>query len=310
MYGAISSKKTKGGDQSVEGEVLQTILTKSRNIEVKSVVKIILDYKKTTSLRKRVEEYASCLDPNGFLHPEYMMHTAETYRSSASPNVQNMFKHDEELVKFRSCIVPLPGCLFLEADQDALEFKTTGMVSGDPTLILQIKNKMDPHRRWASELYQKQQKDITDEERFNGKNGFVFASIYGALPESIAKIMNLPVEHVIAVQKLFWEEYHYLKEWQSRILTDYQKNGYVEAVTGFRRYGPLTNEQLFNTPIQGPAFHIVLAGIDEVNKKMKKEGFRSTIISETHDSVLNNTYYEEVEALMELQTATFCAKRF
>jgi uracil-DNA glycosylase family 4 len=310
MYGAISSKKTKGGDQSVEGEVLQNILAKSRNTEVKSVVKIILDYKKTTSLRKRVDEYAACLDPNGFLHPEYMMHTAETYRSSASPNVQNMFKHDEELVKFRSCIVPLSGCLFLEADQDALEFKTTGMVSGDPTLILQIKNKMDPHRRWASELYQKQQKDITDEERFNGKNGFVFASIYGALPESIAKIMNLPVEHVIAVQKLFWEEYHYLKEWQNRILTDYQKNGYVEAVTGFRRYGPLTNEQLFNTPIQGPAFHLVLAGIDEANKKMKKEGFRSTIISETHDSVLNNTYYEEVEALMELQTSTFCAKRF
>ena len=159
-------------------------------------------------------------------------------------------------------------------------------------------------------MYSKAEADVTDDERFAGKNNFVFASLYGSLPDPIAMNMKLPVEHVKAVQEQFWTEYHYIKEWQLKTMADYQKVGYVEAVSGFRRPGPLTVEKVFNTPIQGPAFHLLLDSLVRMDQFFIEEGFESFIYSEIHDSMEIDAVPEEIPLIVEVGNEIMTMKRF
>jgi len=157
------------------------------------------------------------------VHPCYNLNIADTYRSSANdPNIQNVFKHnvfkhDPELKRFRRCIVPSAGRIILEVDYSGLEVRVIAMASGDVELIRQICEGVDTHRRWASEIYQKPQEEISKDERFQGKNSFVFASFYGAVPDSIARnFPNVPDGHIAKVQEKFWSEFHGVKSWQEQ----------------------------------------------------------------------------------------------
>lgn len=311
-------------ETSVDAGVIQKINQYTRSRYVKEATDIILDYKKVISFMKKLKEYDGLVDTDGKLHPSYLLNVAETYRSStAGPNVQNMFKRDPELIKFRKIIIPTPGNILLEVDYDGLEVRTWCMVSGDRELERQLiefekfkllhpgePNPWDTHRRWGAKLFQKDYKEITKDERFEAKNSFVFAVIYGAVAASIAANMNMPVEHIEKVWDEFWEEYWEAKEWRDRIFANYEKNGYVSCITGFRRPGPLSDEQLFNTPVQGPAFHLVLDGLKRVNRTLRKEGFKSFPNSEIHDSITIDAFPDEVEDVIDLSTAILCSKRF
>jgi DNA polymerase-1 len=309
FYGIYEIKP--GKKVSVDAPTLERFYRVTRNREVKESIGIILEYKKKISLLKRVREYRGVTGPDGKIHPSYNLNIAETYRSSTDgPNVQNMFKRDPELIKFRKIIIPLGGNLFLEVDHDGMEVRTIAMVSGDRALTQQIKDGIDTHTLWATKLFQKPAQDIDSDERFESKNSFVFASFYGAEFKSIAGNMGLPEGLVEAVQKEFWELYAGVKEWQERVLAEYEKNQYVSCVTGFRRPGPLSDEQLYNTPIQGPAFHLVLDGLARVDKALVEDGFKTYIITETHDSLLFDVYPDEVEDVIELSSTILCSKRF
>lgn len=290
---------TKEGNYSLDAEVIEDILRKDKDPLVLSSAQLVKEYRKVVSFKKRVKEYRGCLKEDGYLHPCFTMNIAETFRSSTTdPNVQNMFKHDEELMKFRKIIIPRPNHIFLESDVNGIEVTTVAMVSGDRTLIRQLLAGVDVHRRWAARLYKKPESEITGLERFNAKNMFVFASLYGAVPASIAGAIGMNRDHIEAVQKLFWEEYAEVKEWQNRTLAEYQQYGFITCVTGFRRYAPLSIEQIYNTPVQGPAFHFVFDAVRRINEFLTRERFNTIIRSETHDSVLFDTHLDELETVM------------
>jgi DNA polymerase-1 len=324
IYEEKCYKKTAKGGKSVDATCLQKLNQLSRSREVKEATDIILDYKKTISFLKKLKEYEGVTGPDSRLHPSYTVNVAETYRSSTwDPNVQNMFKRDLELVKFRKIIVPSrPENYLLEVDVDGIEFRTWGMVSGAKELAHQISefdkfrvlnpgkpNPWDPHRRWAAKLFDKPFDLITKEERFESKNSFVFATIYGSQPKPIAANMGTEVEHIEAVWNAFWEEYWEAKEWREKILADYKKNNYVSAVTGFRRPGPLSKEQIYNTPVQGPAFHLILDSLKRINRVLDKE-FKTDLDSEIHDSNIFDAWPDEIEDVIELSTNIICSKRF
>ena len=88
-----------------------------KNEDVVTLLKSLHTYSKMESLAKAVNNYLGLLDPEGFIHSSFHLYVAETFRSSASdPNLQNVFKHDEDLSIFRRCIIPTEGRILLEVD--------------------------------------------------------------------------------------------------------------------------------------------------------------------------------------------------
>ena len=287
---------------------LPEIAAKVDNIEVKNLIAALLRFRKCGSFIKRAKNYWANMDSNNRVHPSYYILT-NTYRSSAEdPNIQNVFKHDEELVKFRRCIVASLGNLLLEVDYSGMEVRVIAMASGDEELIRQINAGMDPHTRWASEIFQKPESEVTKQERYEAKNGFVFKSFYGGAPENMRGYSELfgtvTKEHFIKVQKKFWSEYKGVRAWQQRMIRTYNDFGYTEACSGFRRPGPLNFNKIYNTPIQGPGFHMLLKSLIKLDfeNRLKVAGFKSMPLFEVHDSIAFDAVPQEIPELVKFVT--------
>ncbi|MHA1591480.1 MAG: DNA polymerase [Candidatus Heimdallarchaeaceae archaeon] len=311
IYRVPSVKKTKTGE-STDEETLKIISSKTNNENVKEFLKTLLRHRKISGFLAKIEEFRREMDSNDCVHPSYNLNIAESFRSSVNnPQVQNVYKRDEEFRKFRKVFIPSPGNIFLEVDYDGLEVKVIAMASKDPELTRQIVAGIDPHRKWASELYCKDPKDITDTERYNAKNKMVFPSFYGSVVNSIClSFPEINSKHVERTQNLFWEEYSGVKSWQNSVLDFYNKNGFIIGLSGFRRPGPLSDMQLYNTPIQGTAFHLLLDALEKIDNLMISKGMLSRIVSEVHDSLLIDTNPDEVEEVIELTERIMCLKRF
>jgi len=312
IYKVEKWKITSTGRGSTDAEALQIILEKTENSEVKKFISIIFEHRKIIKIIERAIEYQRLIDPEDYVHPIFNLNITRTYRSSADgPNIQNVFERDEEQRKFKRCIIPTPGNIWIIGDFKGLEVSVIGMVSKDPELIRQIIAKVDTHKKWAAKLFEKSEDEITKPIRYRGKNEFVFPSFYGAAEDSIARSFpEKSKEHIIEVCREFWKEFEGVKEWQNRTIADYKQKGYVEFVTGARRPGPLNINKLYNTPIQGPAFHLNLDALGRIDKEMLRRGMKSRIVTEVHDSIDIDAVPEEAEEIIALAGGIMTSKRF
>ena len=307
--------KTATGLLCTDKDAIPVILERVQDREAKHFLEKILRFRKCGSIVERADNYWKNLDSNNRVHPVYLL-LCDTYRSSSeNPNIQNVFKHDEELQIFRTCIVPSPGRILLEVDLGGIEVCVNAMASGDEELIRQIIDGVDTHRKWASLIYQKSESEITKEERYEAKNGFVFASFYGAVPETISfRFPTVSKDHIAKVQEQFWKEFAQVKKYQIEKIENYKNLGYVEALTGFRRYGPLTINKIYNTPIQGVGFHILLNSLINLDNPwdglLKSAGFRSEILFEVHDSLTWDAFPEEAFELVKFVTDIMTKKYY
>jgi len=299
---------TKTGRLCTDEDALPLIMDNVGNLEVKNLIKSLLRFRKCGSILKRAKNYWQNMDSENKVHPAFYLLT-DTFRSSAeSPSIQNVYKHDKELMGFRKIVIPSPGRILLEVDESGLEVRVVAMASGDEELIRQIINGIDTHRKWASEIFEKPGKEITYDERYEAKNGFVFKSFYGGTPDAMPRYSDLfskvSKKHFAYVQEKFWNEYKGVKRWQNRTIETYKKLGYIEAVSGFRRYGPLNINKIYNTPIQGPGFHLCLNSLIhldyDVNSLLAKNGFKSHPLFEVHDSITFDALASEAEDLVKL----------
>jgi DNA polymerase-1 len=62
----------------------------------------------------------------------------------------------------------------------------------------------------------------------------------------------------------------------------------------------LTRNALSNYPIQGVAFHCLLWSLIQLNKIGKKEGWKTKIIGQIHDSIVFDLYPPEQERVIQM----------
>lgn len=317
---------TQGGKPSTDQKILPQILEETSDPEVKEFIDAILQYRKiegSNGILQRVKNFLNCADDKGFLHPEYTLHIAATYRSSAvDPNIQNIPKHDPDQQCIRKALVAEEGRVLLACDMSSLEVRIIAMESQDPVLIHQLENKIDFHRDWAEKLYAASKynwEDLSDSERkllrYNTKNGFVFASFYGSIPKSIAKYdafveAEIPLSHVERVQEEFWKTYARVKQWQNSMIEQYNQNGWIETLPGFRRPGILSLFQIYNNPTQGTGFVLFADGLRRINEELHRRNLKSYIVTEIHDSMIFQAVPEEIPTLIEISSEILESRRF
>jgi len=244
--------------------------------------------------------------PGGIIHPSFMLHTVETYRSSsAGPNFQNFPKRSEFGALIRRCIKPIePFDLLLEGDLTAAEWTVGAMLANDEVMLDEIRRGFDPHRYWASLLLEKDESEITKADRYVGKNGLVFPWRYGAWYKSIAKATGLPEARVDNVIKKMEQRYKRTAAFIQEQLEFYRRNLYVETPLGFRRHAPLSKNQVLNTTSQATSFHLLLAGIHKVNAELHRPGWESLFCGQIHDSAFFATRLNgEGSALLKMADA-------
>ena len=247
-----------------------------------------------------VDDYLEWKDPYGYVHPDFNLGFSASYRSSAdSPNIQNFPKRQEEGQELRKFIVPSSGNELFSVDYNGNEIRGMACYSKDKELIEWLWRGEDLHRYWAAQIYKKKEKDVTKQERYNGKNCFVFREFYGSYYKPIAFDLGMSESWIRDIEKEFWDLFWRVREWQESCIEEYNRKGFVEMFYGFRRYAPLSRNQLFNSSVQGSSFHLVLEAIVRIGRFLREKKFRSKMIAEIHDNILFDVVPgEEVELVV------------
>jgi DNA polymerase-1 len=295
---------TEGGGYPSDKDAVAFILKSVQDAKLKEFFEKMLSWRRyDTLLSTFIGGFERALQPDGLIHPSFLLNTVASYRSSSSnPNLQNLPKRAEEHSEFRKIVIPHVGSLITEADASGSEVVTIAMMSGDAVLIQQIKEKFDPHRYWATKLWEwDDPSKVTKNQRFLSKNKFVFPEFYGSYYKTCAADLELPERHVMRVEREFWQMYKGVKRWQELLVKAYDRTGYVELPLGFRRYAPLSKNQILNTPVQGTSFHMLLEAIRESDEEMVRRQMRSLIELEVHDSMVTDVVLEELDDVRKIQ---------
>lgn len=262
---------------------------------------------------------------DGLIHAQYSSMVAETGRLNAfDPNVQNWPKRKFRVV--RGIVVAGRGYWILAFDYGQIEFRVAAMASEDTNLVKACWTDFDVHMFWAERLVQihPQIKDYIAAEfavdwdekglktlRQEMKNGWVFPQIFGSSTKSCAANLHIPLNVADDLAAEFWDFIPGVKKWQDRILEKYVRTGYVETLTGSRRRGPLTKNQIINVPIQGTAAHIVTAGMTALSERADLEDdpdYQPNL--NVHDDLSTILRDSQVETKIPVIAEEMCRHRF
>ena len=113
--------------------------------------------------------------------------------------------------------------VLLEMDFSQLEVIGLAMQSMDPVLIEDIRSGMDMHRLRASELFSKEQEEVTDGERFIAKT-LAFQLQYGAGAASMSAKLGITKGIAQAFVDAYYGRYPRVKEWQEEVMDSIRRS--------------------------------------------------------------------------------------
>ena len=265
------------------------------------------------------------LSADGLIHCKYSSMTAVTGRLAADdPAVQNW--PVRKFKKIREAIAAERRMWMLAADYGQIEFRVMGMASEDRNLVKYCWTGYDVHGYWAGRMvdeYPEIKDQIVaefgidwDEKgaktlRQESKNGWVFPMFFGSSTKSCADRLQLPLDVAEKLAAEFWDEFPGMKRWQEKLLKGYERNLYVETLTGRRRSGPMTKNQIINAPIQGTAFDIVGGGMNAISElAMETDDIELQTSLQIHDDLSSFISDASLESKMLIIGTEMCRHRF
>jgi DNA polymerase I-like protein with 3'-5' exonuclease and polymerase domains len=146
------------------------------------------------------------------------------------------------------------------------------MFTKDKAFCKALWENYDVHMEWAERLsraYPERiggKKNFTDKKvmkdfRTDIKNQWTFPLFFGAQLKSASGYLSIPEDVLGPEYEKFWQQFEGVKRWQEKQLEFYRAHGYVECLTKRRRHGPLNENKIYNSPVQGTAAEIVMDGM-------------------------------------------------
>lgn len=224
--------------------------------------------------------------PDGLLHTVFNTTFTTTGRlSSDSPNMQNFPKRDPQLKLLRRAIRAPEGYWIVAMDHGQIEYRGIGWCTKDRTIVDSTWNNYDVHMELAEKVASKWPACIKDKfgsldknamKAFRGevKNKWTFPAFYLAQMEYIASLLGMPVRVFAPLFEWFWEKFKGVKIWQNDQIKFYQKHNYVETLTGRRRHGPMSINDIVNSPPQGTASDVVIDGMNRLSETAYQKGMK------------------------------------
>ena len=312
-YHEVKKGKSYSTDESVLEKIAHPIT--GMLLEYRHVAKCISTYIDPVKLGGKF------IWPDSKLHPVLNTTKTATRRlSSDSPNEQNYPKR--RFVEVRSEIVAPKRYYFLSCDYGQVEARVIAMASKDEFLVNSLWERYDIHTEWAEKIayaYPKliggkkfiNDKQVMKDLRQEAKNKMVFPSFYGAKAPSISDNLGIPIGITEKLLQQFWDTFPGVEAWQRDLRKFYNRNGYVELLTGYRRHAPLDGNKIINTPIQGTASDIVVDGMNRLSEKARETGnWTYQAIMNIHDDlsflVPEDTFEDDAEYIIgEMLTCDF-----
>ncbi|WP_423189715.1 DNA polymerase I [Alkalibacterium sp. f15] len=301
-------KKTKTGYSTA-----QDVLEKLR--DQAPIVKFILEYRQISKIQSTyIEGLLKVIDPKtSRIHTRYLQTVARTGRlSSVDPNLQNIPIRLEEGRKIRQAFVAREkGWKIYASDYSQIELRILAHISKDKELIRAFNEDEDIHMTTAMRVFGiDDPSEITPNMRRDAK-AVNFGIVYGISDYGLSQNLNITRKEAKVYIDTYFERFPGVKNFIDDIIREAKEQGYVETLFHRRRYLPDINSRNFNlrsfaertamnTPIQGSAADILKMAMIEMNKRIKEENLRATMLLQVHDELIFEVPEDEIDRIEQL----------
>ena len=301
----VKSKKT---GYSTDIEVLEQL---SHEHEVPRLLTEYRQFEKLTSTYINVLPTLVC-PATGRIHTSYNQAVAATGRlSSSDPNLQNIPIRTEWGRKIRQGFIPSgPDRVLFAADYSQIELRVLAHITRDPSLVNAYETGIDVHSLTASKVYNVAVEDVTSEMRGVAKT-VNFGVIYGMGPQGLSMRLKIPYATAKSFIEEYFKGYAGVRTWLDATLENARTNGYVETVSGRRRYLADINSKNFNArnaaeriavnaPIQGSSADMIKIAMIRLQKRIEQENLKSRMIMQVHDELIFDVEKSEQDYVKEM----------
>ena len=295
------AKKTRTGQYATSEQVLTGLASRHQ------IVRDVLDYRSATKLKTVYVDQlpAAVNEKTGRVHTTYNQAWTVTGRmSSSDPNLQNIPIRTEQGQEIRKAFIPRSDdYLLLAADYSQIELRIMAELSQDEAMMEAFVNEIDIHSVTASKVNGVPLDEVTREMR--GKAKMVnFGIIYGISAFGLSQRLDISRDDAGKLIGQYFLQYPGVKNYMESIVASAREHGYVETMTGRRRYLRDINSRnlsirsreernAINSPIQGTAADMIKLAMARIHDSLTDGGYRTRMLLQVHDELVFDMHREE-----------------
>jgi len=188
-----------------------------------------------------------------------------------------------------------------------IELRLLAHFTRDPVLVEAFRDKVDVHRRTASQLFGCAADAVTAEQRGVGKL-VNFATIYGQGATALSQTLGVPRKEAQRYIDDYFAAMSGVRAWLDGTIEQAHRDGFVTTVLGRRRWIPELSSRNFqerqageriaaNTPIQGSAADLCKVAMLRIAAAIEREGLEARMLLQVHDELVFELPTDEVDRL-------------
>ena len=181
---------------------------------------------------------------------------------------------------------------------------------GEENMIKAFQNNEDIHKSTAAKVFNVPLDEVTKEQRSHAKT-VNFGIIYGVSAFGLSNQTNLSRKESAELIEAYYQTYPKLKSFMTSQVDFARENGYVETISGRRRYLKDINSanaivrggaerNAVNAPIQGSAADIIKIAMINIHKKLTSEHWKSKMLLQVHDELVFDVHNSELEKIQPM----------
>ncbi len=304
------AKKTRTGQYATDERILAELAGEHE------IVRLILEYREAAKLKSTYVDALpqAVFAPTGRVHTTFSQTGAITGRlASSNPNLQNIPVRTGLGQQIRAAFIASDDQhRLLSADYSQIELRVMAELSGDPALQEAFSLGLDIHAATAARVYKVELPGVTADMRRKAKM-VNFGIIYGISAFGLSQRLSIPRAEAASIIQSYLEQYPGVKAFMDRTVADARQKGYVETLSGRRRWirdiasanatlRSAAERTAINTPIQGTAADMIKIAMARIHASLRSEKLATTMLLQVHDELVFNLVVDEKDHVVQLVT--------
>ncbi len=272
----------------------------------------VLDYRLHTKLKSTYIDMlpGTVFADTGRVHTHYEQAVTATGRmQSHSPNLQTIPIRSEQGREIRRAFVPRgEDFVLLSADYSQIELRVAAELSSDGDMLQTFREGGDIHMTTAMKIYGVDAEGVTDDMRRQAKT-VNFGIIYGISAFGLAERLDINRFEAAELIKQYFAQYPGVENYIEETVEFAREKGYVETVTGRRRYLRDINSRnantrkgaernAINTRIQGSAADMIKLAMNRIHAELRDA--KSKMLLQVHDELVFDLHLSERDSVPEV----------
>jgi DNA polymerase I len=264
------------------------------------IIEEIIQYRQLSKLKNTyTDKLGSLINMRtGRVHASFNQTITATGRlSSSDPNLQNIPIRTELGKKIRSAFVPSQKeDKIISLDYSQIELRMVAHFSEDAELKKAFANDIDIHTFVASQIYNVDIKDVTNEMRSRCK-AVNFGLIYGQGAFGLSRTTGMNMAESKKFIEDYFEKYNSIQRFKKEAINIAKTTGFAETICGRRRkitgldsrngnLRALAERLVINTIVQGSAADLIKIAMIRIQNLIEHQQFKAKMILQIHDELV------------------------